>query len=102
MGLFVLQCKHREGDSSNPENLIESPSAFSNYRLPFFMGYPYLENRTSQRVVLGHKLCADIDFPAQETWTIFDIRFSGWPELATFWPKVAKIKSPCQRLHLGF
>ena len=29
MGLFVLQCKHREGDSSKPGNLIESPSAFN-------------------------------------------------------------------------
>ena len=25
MGLFVLQCKHRQGDSSNPGNVIESP-----------------------------------------------------------------------------
>ena len=23
--LFVLQCKHRQGDSSNPGNVIESP-----------------------------------------------------------------------------
>ena len=39
MGLFVLQCKHREGDSSNPGNLIESPSAFN---LIFWQktGYP--------------------------------------------------------------
>ena len=42
---------------------------FSGYRLPvitgyrFFMGYPYLKNCTSQRVLLGHKLFADIDFP---------------------------------------
>ena len=27
MGLFVLQCTHREGESSNPGNLIESPSS---------------------------------------------------------------------------
>ena len=25
MGLFVLQCKHRKGELSNPGNLIESP-----------------------------------------------------------------------------
>ena len=25
MGLFVLQCKHRQGDSSNPGNVIETP-----------------------------------------------------------------------------
>ena len=25
MGLFVLECNHPQGDSSNPGNLIESP-----------------------------------------------------------------------------
>ena len=47
MGLFVLQCKHREGDSSNSGNLIESPSAFN---LLFWqkMGIPVI-------LSLGHR-----------------------------------------------
>ena len=39
MGLFVLQCKHPQGDSSNPGNLIESPWAF-NYIFWHKTGYP--------------------------------------------------------------
>ena len=48
MGLFVLQCKHREGDSSNPGNLIESPSAFN---LIFWQKTGYYISLSS----LGHR-----------------------------------------------
>ena len=31
----------------------------------------------------------------QRTWTIFADKSSSWPELATLWPKAAKITNPC-------
>ena len=63
----------------------------------FLMGCPYLDNRTSQRVVLDQKLFANIDIP-KEAWTFFAIRCSSWPELARFWPIMAKIKK--SKLHV--
>ena len=127
MGLFVLPCKHPQGDSSNPGNLTESPWAFNliilaknwvslsslghrgsenskniffglpvtgNYRLPLLHGVPIsLEPYIAESFAWSQTLCRH-RLP-QGTWKIFAVRSSGWPELATLWPRVAKIKDPC-------
>ena len=65
-----------------------------NYRLPLFHGVPisqepYIaESSAWSQTLRRHRL-------PQGTWKIFAARSSGWPELATLWPKVAKIKNPC-------
>ena len=56
----------------------------------FFMGYPYLKNRASQRVLLGHKLFADIDFPKElGKFLPPEVQVGqNWPLYGQRWPKL--------------
>ena len=55
----------------------------------FFMGYPYLKNCTSQRVLLGHKLFADIEFPeGLGKFLQPEVQVGqNWPLYSQRWPK---------------
>ena len=65
-----------------------------NYLLPLFHGVPiplepYIAKSSAwSQTLRRHRL-------PQGTWKIFAARSLGWPELATLWPKVAKIKNRC-------
>ena len=69
--------------------VVRSPVT-GNYRLPLFHGVPisrepYIaESSAWSQTLRRHRL-------PQRTWKFFAARSSGWPELATLWPKVAKI-----------
>ena len=60
------------------------------------MGYPYLKNRTSQRVLLGHKLFADTDFLKElGKFVPPEVQVGqNWPLYGQRWPKIKTLLEP--------